>query len=130
MLPRKVEHMRTRIITAIVALAAFIPVLIFSHTWAFPIAMAILSAIGAVEMLSCIGMKKWHLTSLSLILAASFPILARVFGSSENFMPIFVAVFFCYLIICYKIGEFIERSNFCSTSTGQLFFHALNNSIR
>ena len=104
--PRKVEHMRTRIITAVVALAAFIPVLIFSHTWAFPIAMAILSAIGAVEMLACIGMKKWHLTSLTLIVAAAFPVLARVFGASENFMPVFVAVFFCYLIIILALCVF------------------------
>ena len=98
--------MRTRIITAVVALAAFIPVLIFSHTWAFPVAMAILSAIGSVEMLACIGMKKWHLTSLSLILAAAFPVLARAFGSSESFMPIFVAVFFCYLIIILTLCVF------------------------
>ncbi len=98
--------MRTRIITAIVALAAFIPVLIFSHTWAFPIGMAILSAIGAVEMLTCIGMKKWHLASLSVIIAAAFPILARAFGSSENFMPVFVAVFFCYLIIILALCVF------------------------
>ena len=98
--------MRTRIITAIVAIAAFLPVLIFSHTWAFPIAMSILSAIGTVEMLRCIGMKRWHLTTLSVIVAAAFPCLARVLGSWGNFMPVFIASFFCYLIIILAVCVF------------------------
>ena len=46
---RRVERimslMLTRIITAIVALAAFIPILIYSNTWAFPIAVAFLSLV-------------------------------------------------------------------------------------
>lgn len=98
--------MLTRIITALVGLAAFVPVLIFSDTWAFPIAMAVLSAIGTVEMLRCIGMKKWHLSALSLIISAAFPILARVLGSWGEFMAVFVAVFFCYLIIILAVCVF------------------------
>lgn len=50
--------MLKRIITAIVATAAFLPFLIFSNTWAFPAIMALCSFLGCYEMLSCIGKNK------------------------------------------------------------------------
>ena len=97
--------MLTRIITAIVALCAFIPILIFSDTLVFPIAMALLSCIGAVEMLRCIGMKKWSITVITAVLAASMPTAARFFDSRLLLLSIFFAVFFCYLIIRDKCSK-------------------------
>ena len=50
--------MKTRIITAIVAICVLLPVLIFSDTVIFPIALAILSLVALYEMASCIGLKR------------------------------------------------------------------------
>lgn len=46
--------MRTRIITAIVALCIFVPVCVFSDTIVFEIAMAVLSAVAVYELWHCI----------------------------------------------------------------------------
>ncbi len=70
--------MLKRIITSIVAVIVFIPFLVFSNTWLFPIAMAICSFLGCYEMLSCIGKNKniWFATPISL-LATFFPLSVR-----------------------------------------------------
>jgi len=60
--------MVTRIITAIVACALLIPVLIFADTPALPIAIAIFSVVSIYEMLACIGLKKAFSLSLPLYL--------------------------------------------------------------
>ncbi len=109
--------MLTRILTAIVALIAFIPILVFSDTWAFPIAMALLSVIGTVEMLRCIGMKKWHLTAISMIIAAAFPIFARLSENTAYIMPAFLAVFFCYLIVILAYSVFSKGKYDISDAT-------------
>ncbi len=64
--------MLKRIITSIVALAVFIPILIFSDTWVFPVAMSICAAVGVFEMLDCLGLKKNLFLTIPLCLAAAF----------------------------------------------------------
>lgn len=77
--------MRKRIITAIVALAVFIPLLIFSDTWAFPAAVSIMAAIACYEMFSCIGQKKNIVFTLpTYILAVFFPLFARYAYLSDS----------------------------------------------
>ena len=98
--------MLTRIITAVVALCAFIPILIFSDTAAFPIAMALLSCIGAIEMIRCIGEKRWPMTALTAVVAAAFPICARYIDSRISILSLFFAVFFCYLIVILASSVF------------------------
>ena len=98
--------MLTRIITAVVALCAFIPILIFSDTAAFPIAMALLSCIGAIEMIRCIGEKRWPMTALTAVVAAAFPICARYIDSRISIPSLFFAVFFCYLIVILASSVF------------------------
>ncbi|MBQ6906505.1 MAG: phosphatidate cytidylyltransferase [Clostridia bacterium] len=49
--------MKQRIITGVVAILIFIPIIIFSDTFVFPVAMAVLSAVGAYEMAKCITSK-------------------------------------------------------------------------
>ncbi len=65
--------MKTRIITAVVAAAVFIPILIFSNTWIFPIAMAFACVVACMEMLSCVGQIKnlWLAIPVCLIAAAA-----------------------------------------------------------
>jgi len=72
--------MKTRIITAVIAAAIFIPILIFSNTWIFPIAMAFASVMGCIEMISCTGQKKnlWLMIPVCLV-GASAPLAVRFF---------------------------------------------------
>ncbi len=70
--------MLKRIITSIVAVAVFLPILIFSETWIFPIAMAICAFIGCYEMISCIGKKKNLFIILPILsVAVFFPVAVR-----------------------------------------------------
>lgn len=72
--------MKIRIITAIIAAAVFIPILIFSYTWVFPCAMAFGCVLGCLEMISCAGQKKnfWLIIPIS-VFAALAPIGVRYF---------------------------------------------------
>ncbi len=68
--------MKTRIITAVVALCILLPVLIFSDTVVFPIAIALFSLISIYEMSVCIGLKKaFFLTVPLYLIAAAAPFL-------------------------------------------------------
>ena len=93
--------MKTRIITAIVAIAIFVPICIFSDYIVFPIAMAILSAVAVNEMARCLGFnKKLVLTIPMYLIAMTFPVL-RFFPIKQSyfFMLAMISVFFM-LIYC------------------------------
>ena len=47
--------MLKRIVTAAVALAIFVPVLIFSYTWVFPAVLAVLALVAVYEICDCFG---------------------------------------------------------------------------
>ncbi|MBQ8577570.1 MAG: phosphatidate cytidylyltransferase [Clostridia bacterium] len=67
--------MKTRILTAVCMAVVFIPVAIFSGTAVYPIAMAFLSAVGAFEMLRCVGLCKNYAASVPcIVLSAALPI--------------------------------------------------------
>ena len=70
--------MLQRIITGAWALAILVLVLIFSHTVAFPIAIAFISVVSVLEMLRCMGLHKKYALSLPLYcVAAAAPFLVR-----------------------------------------------------
>ena len=70
--------MLKRIITSIVALCVFIPVLIFSDTWIFPIGMSLCATIGIWEFLGCVKQRKnLFLTIPFCAIAAFFPCFLR-----------------------------------------------------
>ena len=98
--------MLVRIITAVAALALFIPVCIFSHTAVFPAAMALLSLVAAIEMTKCVGNKKKTVFVVSALLAAASPILARIVGDMNLFVTTFFAVAFCYLLFVFALAVF------------------------
>lgn len=90
--------MLTRIITAIIALSAFFPILYFSGTIAFPIAIAILCAVGIYELYGCMGMKKCSgMFYLSLILGLALPVIARY--KPRVALSLFVLVVLAALVI-------------------------------
>lgn len=70
--------MLTRIISAAVALCLFVPVMIFSETWAFPILFALCTLLGVFELLRCVGLHKNLWITLPLcLLGAAAPLGAR-----------------------------------------------------
>lgn len=71
--------MKTRIITAIFAIAIFVPICYFSDLIIFPIAFSILCAVGVFEIAKCVGMHKnialcipMYLVALGLPLVSFF----------------------------------------------------------
>ncbi len=77
--------MKTRIITAIVAIGILLPVLFFSETPVLPAAMAICSLIAIYEMTSCIGLKKAYALTVPLYLSAlGLPFLVRYAGNIDT----------------------------------------------
>ena len=97
--------MLKRTITAVVAIALFIPVCVFSDTIIFPIVMALLSAVGVFEMLGCVGVRKHYIISaLSLILGAAMPLIP--YFTDENTIEIECALCVLYLIGVYATDVF------------------------
>lgn len=90
--------MAQRIKTAIILLAVFIPLLIFSDNIVFAVIISMLSLIGAYEMLKCLGVHKNAAIVLpSLVLAAAAPLLARLMPKSESFSSWAASVLFIYM---------------------------------
>ena len=76
--------MKTRIITAVVALCLLIPVLIFSDTVVFPIVLALCTVVALYEMLACIKLKAaWVLSVPLYLVAAGLPFLIRYSADRE-----------------------------------------------
>ena len=86
--------MRTRIITAVVALACIFPFFWFSAPvetssplhYLFPAIIALITLFSIYELLHCVGLDKNYVLAVPLYWAAmTFPILARVI-SKESFI--------------------------------------------
>ena len=78
--------MLKRTITAIVAVAVFIPICIFSDTFVWPAAMALLSLIAAYEMLGCVGMRKSIPVAVpSYVIGALLPLIPLSGGLMTQF---------------------------------------------
>lgn len=97
--------MLKRIITSIVALLIFIPILIFSDTWALPAAMSLGAVLGCLEMISCVGQKKnlWLILPMG-ICAAAAPILVRAaYLTSHSFSEVLTLAVGVFLILTVYI---------------------------
>lgn len=91
--------MKTRIISAIVALAVFVPFLIFSDTWAFGFAMAVCSVISVFEAVKCVKLHKRAVVLVPLmILGFALPMYVYFAGGTVSFLYIAVpCVLLCVL---------------------------------
>lgn len=94
--------LKQRILTAIVGIPLVVVVLLFSHTLVLPIVIALCAAVGVVEMLGCIGVKKKLAVSIpSVLLSLATPFFARygvlAFQKSSYVMAVFAAVSFVYM---------------------------------
>ena len=89
--------MLKRTITAVCAMAIFIPICYFSGTIVFPIAMAIASFIATYEMAGCTGVRKNLSVSIpSCIVGAVLPLIP--WFTDENTIKYAFSCFIIYLI--------------------------------
>ncbi len=114
--------MLKRIITSIVALIVFIPILIFSDTWLFPIALGACAAVGVFEMLDCLGLKKNFFLTIPLCLVAMFmPIYIRymrlnslkAMSTTEGFNDVLtfaVGLVFLVSLYIFAVAVFANKS--------------------
>ncbi len=92
--------MLKRIITSIVAVCVLLPILIFSGSFVFPLAIAIVSCISLYEMYKCIGKsKKLSLCIPSYIFAAISPFALRYVG--DNVMVASLSFIYASLFVIY-----------------------------
>ena len=87
-----------RVITGALLVAVFVPLLIFSDTVVFTLAMTLLSLVGAYEMLRCLKLHKDIVIALpSLLIAAGAPLLARLVHDFALYAPWAISAVLIYL---------------------------------
>jgi len=106
--------MLKRILTSIVALAVFVPILIFSNTWVFPIAMAVCALAGCYEMLGCIGLRKNAFLAVPIYLCAVlFPIAMRyasTIGQVDKLLVFALGIFLILSLYIFSVAVFANKS--------------------
>lgn len=114
--------MKTRVITAIVMVAAMVPFFIWSDTIAFPILMALLSGVGIYEMQGCIGSKKQYFSSVpAAIMGLGMPFLAKYYKGEGLFGYLFLSAFavitYMLIVSVFSGKAFIVESAALSGAT-------------
>ncbi len=65
--------MLKRILTAVVALAVLVPVLLFAPDWVVLVGFSLLAAFAVYEVAGCVGLRReWCLTALSMLLCVGY----------------------------------------------------------
>ena len=113
--------MKTRIITALVALCLFLPFLYFSHTMAFLVLIQILAFVSTYEILRCVGLdKKAPLAIPCYLVSLVIPFLCRYPEKMHCTRPeMFFLVFFVLTFYLLSAGVFY-RQKVDITSIGTL----------
>ena len=106
--------MKTRIITAIVALCVFVPILIFADTPALPIGIAFCAVVAVYEMLNCVGLKKSVAVSVPFYLcAAAFPFLIRYLPDGAKYgwrtfavAAVLLTMLYLFAVLIFSKGKY------------------------
>ena len=99
--------MKTRIITGVVALAIFLPFVIFSHTPAFLVFTVLATVIAVYEMANCMKQaKKWPQFILSEVYGICVALSTRL---SSDFLSAFVALTAIYAFLIVGIALFSKE---------------------
>lgn len=101
------NEMKTRIITGVVALAVFLPFVIFSHTPAFIVFTVLATVIAVYEMAGCMKQcRKWAQFGLSELYGILCALATRL---SSNFLTTFVALTAVYAFLIAGIALFSKE---------------------
>ncbi len=111
--------MKTRILTALVLLSIFVPILVFSDTVVYPIALTVLCVMGIWELLHCLSLHKSPFALVPALLFGGFPLLAFFFtGRTEAFLATLVLSAFLLAVFLFAVCVFSEgRFSYKSASS-------------
>lgn len=98
--------MLIRIVSAFVALAVFIPVLIFSDTVAFEIFAALVMIIAAWEILGCVKLRRPAFVIPLSLAALTLPFFVRRFDCGADFITLFMCVSVVLLFYMLSLATF------------------------
>ncbi|MBQ7376617.1 MAG: phosphatidate cytidylyltransferase [Clostridia bacterium] len=124
--------MLKRIITSIVAVCVLVPVLFLSHTWVFPIAIAIVSVVCLFEMFKCMGLdKKLSVTIPAYLIALLLPTLQRLEIAGTKVIAaatVLCVVYLVYLfaLVVWSHGKFTYNQMAASALTSFYIMLAMN----
>lgn len=96
--------MKQRVITAIVALLVFVPIIVFANDTVFRICIAIISAISALELLQCTGSAKKLMLSVPLILFAAGFLFTNSFDDNIRWTIVVAIMFYCMATMVFSNG--------------------------
>lgn len=100
-LESEVVSVAVRIMTAITALAIFVPILLFAPIWWVAFVLGLLAAVAAYEVCSCTGLKKnWVLTVGSMLLV--FVAVADSWGAFSFGWTVFLLLLY---VICAVVAH-------------------------
>lgn len=100
--------MLTRIITAVVALIVFAPILYFSNTWPFTVFACLMGAISSYEITKCCGLnKRLSIVLPTILVFTAIPFCTRdVFGTGLPLIKYAVALLLVYLFYVFAASVF------------------------
>ena len=104
--------MKTRIISAVIMLAIFIPCLFLSDTVVFDIFISLLSLAAVFEMLGCIKYRKVLSVAVpSYIIALILPLCVRLINTGLALSELMLLVFTVYLLFMLSVSVFSHRKH-------------------
>lgn len=107
--------MLKRVLTSVVMVVVLIPLVIFSHTWVFPCAMAVLSAIATYEILKCLGVHhKWYAAMPAYAFSVTVVLLTRL---EAEFVAVAAGCAMVYAVLLMCTAVFSRRSFSMQTAT-------------
>lgn len=96
--------MLKRIITSIVVACFAAPILVFSHTWFFPIAIGAVSVVCLFEMFRCMKLQKNLLLTIpAYLISIVVPIIQRLLLSPATVMCVCAILFFVYVLYVFVL---------------------------
>lgn len=99
--------MKTRIITAVVCLAIFIPCLIFSGTVVFEILFSLLSGLAVFEIVRCTRkMNNLFVLIPSILVAMFMPFTVRLIKTSVGFPTMLIIFATVYMLYMFAVATF------------------------
>ena len=98
--------MLKRVITSLVATCVLVPILIFSHTFIFPLAIAVITVVSLYEIFKCMGAhQRLYITIPMYLYGAAAPFLMRYnpFGEPMAFALISFMVGALYMVYLFSL---------------------------
>ena len=113
--------MLVRIITSLVGVAVMIPIMWFSNTYVFPLALAFFSLVALYEVFSCIKLRgKLFITIPTYIIGVAMPFLCKYIGDMYKIAAVLFGAIFAYMLYLMFCAVIFHKR--CDLNTLSLCF--------